>query len=171
MNAQNNKVFILNHILSVKVTKLLVEKSQFEFLVMTERNIFVYKLFLLLNISDFLFTFFCKIAPPPPPSKKVTSLFSSNPLLKVEVLSSPPPFWKFGRRFNLPQQKGGRGAHYVMWTHIWQKSHKITLSLSVTFLGHSLLGNIGFPLLILLLFLEFILVSLKLKQKTRKKNY
>ena len=41
---------------------------------------------------------------------------------------------------------------------------EVTLSLSVTFLGHSLQGNIGSPLLMLLLFLEFILVSLKLKK-------
>ena len=37
----------------LKVTKFLVKISQFEFLVMTEKNIFVYKLFLSLNISDF----------------------------------------------------------------------------------------------------------------------
>ena len=37
----------------LKVTKLLGEISQFEFLVMTEKNIFAYKLFLSLNISDF----------------------------------------------------------------------------------------------------------------------
>ena len=37
----------------LKVTKFLVKISQFEFLVMTEKNIFVYKLFLSLNVSDF----------------------------------------------------------------------------------------------------------------------
>ena len=37
----------------LKVTKFLVKISQFEFSVMTEKNIFVYKLFLSLNISDF----------------------------------------------------------------------------------------------------------------------
>ena len=37
----------------LKVTKFLVEISQFEFVVMTEENIFGHKLFLLLNISDF----------------------------------------------------------------------------------------------------------------------
>ena len=42
--------FILNTIVSLK---LLFEISQFEFLVMTEKNTFVYKLFLLLSISDF----------------------------------------------------------------------------------------------------------------------
>ena len=37
----------------LKVTKFLVEISQFQFLVMTEKNIFAHKLFLQLNISDF----------------------------------------------------------------------------------------------------------------------
>ena len=37
----------------LKVTKFLVKISQFKFLVMTEKNIFVYKHFLSLNISDF----------------------------------------------------------------------------------------------------------------------
>ena len=37
----------------LKVTKLLLKISQFEFLVMTEKNIFVYKLFLSSNASDF----------------------------------------------------------------------------------------------------------------------
>ena len=41
----------------LKVTKFLVKISQFEFLVMTGKNIFVYKLFLLLNISDVIFFF------------------------------------------------------------------------------------------------------------------
>ena len=37
----------------LKVTKYLSKISQFEFLVMIEKNIFAYKLFLSLNISDF----------------------------------------------------------------------------------------------------------------------
>ena len=37
----------------LKVTKFFCKISQFEFLVMTEKNIFAYKLFLSLNISDF----------------------------------------------------------------------------------------------------------------------
>ena len=40
--------------------------SQFEFLVMTRKNIFAYKLLLSLNISDFNFFFFVKIATPHP---------------------------------------------------------------------------------------------------------
>ena len=37
----------------LKLTKFLDEISQFEFSVMTEKNIFAYKLFLQLNILDF----------------------------------------------------------------------------------------------------------------------
>ena len=37
----------------LKETKFLVKISQFNFLVMMEKNIFIYKPFLLLNISDF----------------------------------------------------------------------------------------------------------------------
>ena len=47
--------FTLSYLL--KVTKFLVKISQFEFLVMTEKNIFAYKLFLSLNISDFSLSF------------------------------------------------------------------------------------------------------------------
>ena len=63
VNPPNNQIFqripILkfssltsSHLLT-KVTKFVVEISQFKFLVMTEKSITVYKLFLLLNISDF----------------------------------------------------------------------------------------------------------------------
>ena len=45
--------FILNTIYLLKVTKFLDKTSQFEFLVMTEKNICACKLFLSLNISDF----------------------------------------------------------------------------------------------------------------------
>ena len=47
------KVSILNPTYLLKVTKFLVKISQFEFLVMRKKNIFVYQLFLLLNIPDF----------------------------------------------------------------------------------------------------------------------
>ena len=56
----------------VKITKFLVKVSQFQFFVTTEKNIFIYKRFLSLNISDFSFIFYLKIAPPlksSPPSK------------------------------------------------------------------------------------------------------
>ena len=64
-----------------------------------------------LNIWDFtLFFFFVCVKIAPPPLEKVTPLFSSNPLLsKLRSCQAPPP-WKFGRRFNSPQQKGGGGG-------------------------------------------------------------
>ena len=70
-----------------------------ENLIMTEKNIFAYKLFLLLNISDFNLFFYVKIAwkimwKKSPP-------LSQQPPLKVEVLSSPS-FWKFCFKSNRP---------------------------------------------------------------------
>ena len=54
-----------------------------------------------------------KLQPPPPPQKKkVTPIFPTNPSLKVEVLSSPPPFWEFGRRGDGGIGGAGGGAHY-----------------------------------------------------------
>ena len=59
---------------------------------MTKKNIFTYKLFFSLNISDFNYV---AIALPPssPPEKSRPPLFQQPPL-KVEVLSSPSPFFK-----------------------------------------------------------------------------
>ena len=70
--------------------------SQFELLVTTEKTIFAHKHFLSLNISDFNLFFMWKLQPPP---DKSHPLFPNNPL-KVEVLSSPPSFWKYGCRLN-----------------------------------------------------------------------
>ena len=46
---------------------------------------------------------------------KVIPLFPSNPPLKVEVLSSPPPFLKIWLEAQPPPplQKGGGFAHYM----------------------------------------------------------
>ena len=100
----------------LKVTKFLVKICQFEFLTMTEKIIFVYKLFLSLNISAFFFflLFFCKIATPwkmlPP-----FSLFSATPLSKLRSCQAPP-FWKFDR-FNPPAER--KGTNYdIMFTLI-----------------------------------------------------
>ena len=60
----------------LKVTKFLVEISQFEFLVMTEKNIFVHKLFMPLNIQILIY-FYVKIASL---LNKVTPSFPANPL-------------------------------------------------------------------------------------------
>ena len=49
------KLFIVKPSHLLKVTKFLVKVSQFKFLVKTEKNIFVHKLFSSLNISDFSF--------------------------------------------------------------------------------------------------------------------
>ena len=65
------KFFILNRL---KVTKFLVKISKFKFLVKTDKMFFGYKLFLLLNISDF----------------SLPSRCESNP--KETVWNSPPKF-------------------------------------------------------------------------------
>ena len=84
---------------------------------MTEKNIFAYKPFFSLNISDFIF--YVKIATPPekshPPLSQQPHSKSQGPV--------KPPFWKFGWRFTppLPPQcrkgGGGRGggAHYAFY--------------------------------------------------------
>ena len=57
---------------------------------MGEKNVFAYKPFLPLNISDF--NFLCENGKPPPPPpfpEKRHPLFPSNLPLKVEALSSP----------------------------------------------------------------------------------
>ena len=66
---------IPSHLL--KVTKFSGQISQFEFLVMTGKNIFAYKLYLSLNISDFNLFFMWKLQPP---------------LKKLPSLSQQPPF-------------------------------------------------------------------------------
>ena len=81
---------------------------------MTVKNIFVYKLFLSLNVSNFSL-FLCKNCNSP---DKGHSLLSQEPPLKMEILSTlrPPLFFlKFGRRFNSPPaaERGG-GAHYAV---------------------------------------------------------
>ena len=71
-----------------------------------QRKIFLFNLFLSLYISDLSCFFFLEKSYPP--------LFQQAPL-KVEVLSSPPPIWKFDRRFNSPPpaERGvGVGAYY-----------------------------------------------------------
>ena len=70
---------------------------------MTEKNIFVNKLFLSLNISDFSLFFLCKNCYP---SKKL-SFCQVPPFLKIWSEAQPPP------PPPLPQQKGGRGAYYA----------------------------------------------------------
>ena len=78
----------------LKVTKFLGKIFQFEFLVMTEKRIFPFKLFLSLNISDFnLFhaTSACLKSP----------LLSQQPPPKAEVLPNTP-FMKIRLEAQLP---------------------------------------------------------------------
>ena len=53
------------HNIKIKGTKFLVKSSQFKFLVNTDKNIFVYKLVLSLNLSDFSLFFTQKLRPQP----------------------------------------------------------------------------------------------------------
>ena len=68
---------------------------------MTEKNIFVEKRFLSLNISDFL----CKNGNSL--WKKVNPLFLSNPPLKTEILTSPRFLQIWWEAQLSPQQKEG----------------------------------------------------------------
>ena len=73
MNPKILKFFIL------KVTKFIGKISQFEFLVITKKYIFAYKLFLSLNISDFSL---CDNCTPP---EKSHLLFPSNQLRSCQA--------------------------------------------------------------------------------------
>ena len=61
--------------------------------------------------KDDLHNFLCENCNP---SEKSHPLFPSNPPVKVEFLSSPPLFWKFGWRLNPLPAEEGRGAHYIV---------------------------------------------------------
>ena len=94
--------------------KFLVKISQSEYLVMTEKNIFVYQRFSSLHISDFIF--YVKIATLVL-LKKVTPSFPANFFQEFKLLSSPAPFF-FKRIGNLvwgssPPQQKGRGS--TLW--------------------------------------------------------
>ena len=75
---------------------------------MTEKNVLVYKLFLSLNISDFIFFFFVKLQPPP---EKSYPLFSSSPLSKLK--SSQAPFVENLIGSSTHPSKKAEGAHYA----------------------------------------------------------
>ena len=82
---------------------------------MTDKNIFVYKPFLSLDISDFSFLvyFLCKnCTTTPPPMKKATPIFPSNhPLrywnLRTEILSSPSFLKMWWKAKPLSKKRGG----------------------------------------------------------------
>ena len=85
---------------------------------MTEKNIFAYKLFLTLNISDFSLFFMWQLQPLP---EKSHPPLSQQPPLKVEALSSSPPFLKIWLEAHPPPpaERGG-GAHYVHLVYLPQ---------------------------------------------------
>ena len=74
---------------------------------MTEKYVFVYKLFLSLNISDFSLFFYVKTATS---LKKIHPLFPSNPPPKIGILTCHPPFLKIWMEAQPPSRK--EGAHY-----------------------------------------------------------
>ena len=107
----------------LKVTKFLGKISQFEFLVMTEKNIFAYKLFLSLDISDFN-SFLCENCNR---SWKKSPPLSQQPPLKVEVLSSPP-FLKIWLEAQPPPAERQGDAYYgnIFWdTSLFRKLFRI----------------------------------------------
>ena len=103
--------FILNTIYLLKLTKFWGKISQFEFIVMTEKNIFAYKHFFLLNISDFN-TFLCENYNPLP--EKCHPLLSLQNPLKLKILSHLPCsnfLWMFNSPLPPTPAEWGRG-HY-----------------------------------------------------------
>ena len=56
-----NQIFQWTPIIKLKVTKFLVTLSQFKFLFNTDKNIFLYNIFLSLNISDSGLSFLQKL--------------------------------------------------------------------------------------------------------------
>ena len=98
----------------LQVTKFLVKISEFEFLVMTEKNIFAYKHFLPLHISDFNL-FLCGNCNP---LKKSSPLSQQTPskswgpvkplLLKIWLEVQPPP------------QAERRRGRCTLWEYIFE---------------------------------------------------
>ena len=87
MNPRNIKIFHLKTSHFLKETKFLVKISLFEFLVMTEKNVFVYKCKCHEIFQIFVY-FLCKNWNP---LKKKSPPLSQQPSLKIEILSTPPP--------------------------------------------------------------------------------
>ena len=105
--------------LRVKVTKFLVKISKSKFLVMTEKNIFVYKLFFLsLNIPDL--SFLWKNCNPPEKNHPSFPAFPATPskycdpvkpLLFENLIGGPPP--------------GEKGEVHTMLTPRWSCDQKV----------------------------------------------
>ena len=98
-----------------KVTKFLFKICQFKFLVMTDKNIFVYKPFLSLNISDFSFSvyFLYKNCTPPSWKHPYLSLQPPSETLKSKNWDPVKPLlFENVVEGSTPHEKGRRGAHY-----------------------------------------------------------
>ena len=98
---------------------------------MTEKNIFVYKLFLLLNILDFSLFFMWKLQSPwNSPPEKSHVLFPRKPPLKTEILQIPP-FQNLVGTSPLPlplsSRKGGGRVHTMQRANICSKSLILTI--------------------------------------------
>ena len=97
---------------------------------MTEKNIFVNKLFIREIFQIFVYFLNCN------PPRKSHPLFSSNPPLKIEILSSPSPFFfenlvggstpSLTRSVERMQGEGGgvqiMGAYAIDWDFILKLS-------------------------------------------------
>ena len=87
---RNIKNFHLKTSHFLKETKFLVKISLFKFLVMTEKNVFVYKCKCHEIFQIFVY-FLCKNWNP---LKKKSPPLSQQPSLKIEILSTPPPLFR-----------------------------------------------------------------------------
>ena len=113
----------------------MVKISQFDFVVMVEKIIFLSTFFVIKYFR-----------------------FLTNPPLKIKVVSSPQPFWKFGRRFNPPCRKrrwGGGGAHYGSGA-----TQAVALDISKAFKFFTSLSLMEFQVSYLALFLFYSVIGI-----------
>ena len=95
----------------LKVTRFLLKISQFELLFMTEENIFAYKLFLSLNISDFSLSFMWKLHPRPENRSPLSQQSHSKSWGHVKL----PPFENLvGDSTHSEQEGRGGGVHTMI---------------------------------------------------------
>ena len=101
----------------------LVKIYQFEFLVMTEKNIFAYELFLSLNISLNISYFLCENCSPP---EKCCPYFPATPSKSWSPVKPPSPsFLKICLEFQPPSRRGVEDAQYENKTVAinWSKNY------------------------------------------------
>ena len=114
---------------------------------MSEKNIFIYKLFLSLSTSDFNL-FLCKNCTP---HWKRSPDLSQQPPLKMEIVSSLSPlFENLVGGSTLPQQKGGGCTlfyqHYVLSTSSFFLKILLVWISSINFFNQSIIFNLFFNL-------------------------